>query len=392
MDFIPERLEFYLKKYYLTNYPYNLMLKWLSYGKANLLPNREFAFILKDDIHIRFLSFRTLDEFKEKILRTNPFKIDIGAVYNRPPLDRKKFADFYAVERELVFDIDLTDYDLIRNCCKEAKVCNKCWRWIIIAVKVLNLLLKSQFGFKHLLWVFSGRRGIHCWVADQKARSLNNKAREAVAKYLIIQGKENSAITKYRVHPMAEIAFRCILDSGEFENLIFEQGWLETQEEWNKILNLCPDVEMREIMDKEFRRVNTPQDRWELITMRFDQEKRAKIKEENAGTKLPNIPNELSINFLRFFVLEYAYPKLDEKVTIGINHLLKAPFTVHPKTGFIAVPLNIEDIDNFNLNELPRVDKLEEIGSENSSSVIQNTTSLSKYIETFNSFIEDLKE
>jgi len=25
----------------------------------------------------------------------------------------------------------------------------------------------------------------------------------------------------------------------------------------------------------------------------------------------------LSINFLRFFVLEYAYPKLDEKVTVG---------------------------------------------------------------------------
>jgi len=36
MDFIPERLEFYLKKYYLTNYPYNLMLKWLSYGKGFL--------------------------------------------------------------------------------------------------------------------------------------------------------------------------------------------------------------------------------------------------------------------------------------------------------------------------------------------------------------------
>uniref|UniRef100_A0A1I8B1P1 DNA primase n=1 Tax=Meloidogyne hapla TaxID=6305 RepID=A0A1I8B1P1_MELHA len=363
MDFIPEKLEFYLRNYYLNYYPHDLILKWLSYGKDNLLTNREFAFILKDDFHIRFLSFRTQEEFKEKLMRTNPTKIDIGAVYNRPPSDRKKVGDFYPVERELVFDIDLTDYDSIRNCCKEATICNKCWRWIIIAVKVLNLLLKSQFGFKHLLWVFSGRRGIHCWVADQKARLLTNKAREAIAKYLILQGKENSAVNKYRIHPMAELAFRCILDSGEFENLIFEQGWLDTQEEWSKILNLCPDVEMREIMDREFGRVDTPQDRWELITMRFDQVKRAKIKEENLGTKLPNMPNELAINFLRFFVFEYAYPRLDEKVTIGINHLLKAPFTIHPKTGFIAVPLNIEDINNFNLNEIPRVDKLEDIGN-----------------------------
>ncbi|KAF7635640.1 DNA primase [Meloidogyne graminicola] len=379
MEFIPESLEYYIKTYYSTFYPSDLIVKWLSYGKrrfcfANLLINREVAFILKDDRHLRYLSFSNLQEFKQKLIHTNPFKIDVGAVYNRPPQDKNKVGDFYPVERELIFDIDLPEYDSIRNCCRGALICHKCWRWIIIAVKVLNLLLRGQFAFKHLLWVFSGGKGIHCWVADREARLLNNKAREAVKNYFKIQGNENSVINKYRVHPMAEIVFRCILDSGEFENLIYEQGWLDTQEEWSKILKLCTDVEMREIMDREFGRVNTPQERWELITMRFDQIKRAKIKEEDPEIKLPPVPNELSINFLRLFVLEYAYPRLDENVTTGINHLLKAPFTVHPKTGFIAVPLNFEEITDstINLNELPRVDKL-----------VQNGTSLSKYLKEF---------
>lgn len=45
---------------------------------------REFAFILKDDVHLRYLSFSNTAEFMEKLQRSSPHKIDIGAVYNRP--------------------------------------------------------------------------------------------------------------------------------------------------------------------------------------------------------------------------------------------------------------------------------------------------------------------
>ena len=53
--------------------------------------------------------------------------------------------------------------------------------------------------------------------------------------------------------------------------------------------------------------------------------------------------------------LNVLYPRLDINVSKHINHLLKSPFCVHPKTGLISVPMNEQDIIGFSLDNIPSI-------------------------------------
>ena len=93
----------------------------------------------------------------------------------------------------------MTDYDSVRRCCSEANICSRCWGFITAAVKVLDGSIRNQFGYRHLLWVYSGRRGIHLWVSDQEALELNDEERKAVANYLTVVGGGKESKKKVNV-------------------------------------------------------------------------------------------------------------------------------------------------------------------------------------------------
>ena len=83
----------------------------------------------------------------------------------------------------------MTDYDSIRTCCSGADICRRCWTFIAAAVRVLDRALLDQFGYRHLLWVYSGRRGIHLWISDREALELTDDQRRALVGWLtVIQG------------------------------------------------------------------------------------------------------------------------------------------------------------------------------------------------------------
>jgi DNA primase small subunit len=104
----------------------------------------------------------------------------------------------------------MTDYDSVRQCCSDKKICKRCWAFIVLAAKVVDAILRADFGFSQLLWVYSGRRGIHCWVSDRAALELNDDQRKSIVGWIdVVKGgaKQDKKINLPRpLHP----AIQCV--------------------------------------------------------------------------------------------------------------------------------------------------------------------------------------
>jgi len=200
-----------LQAFYAHYFPTEDFINWLSYegvveNPKNYLQRREFSWTIKD-AYVRFKSVGSVEEFTKSILNKSPDKLDIGAVYTLPPCDKEKVAvgKFVPQEKELVFDIDLTDYDDVRFCgCKETSVCRECWQFAGCAMLVLEELLGNVFGSKHRMWIFSGRRGVHCWVCDDSFRKLTLEARTQIADFVSVYlGGDKNKFKKLSLNTVA---------------------------------------------------------------------------------------------------------------------------------------------------------------------------------------------
>ena len=100
--------------YYSLYYPIKLIIDWLCRNDIRKLKNRELCFTIENDRYIRYQSFDSLNQLKKRIQKLIPIKIDIGAIYNISPRyynDHKQTSDLIFQEKELIFDIDISDYN-----------------------------------------------------------------------------------------------------------------------------------------------------------------------------------------------------------------------------------------------------------------------------------------
>lgn len=266
LPFMDEDLNFLLFTYYKNFFPTREIADWLQLDEF-----REISFCLNDGKYIRYLTFTDFEEFYEKLITLVPAKIDIGAVYDVIPA--KNIAK-QVVGRELVFDIDLTDYD--RNCCKDKSVCNNCVVLIKVAVEVLDYSLRNELGFRNIGFVFSGRRGLHCWVNDPYTKSLTEVERSDIVKFYNTCCEKN----------------------------IFPEKYTEILKKYSRYM----EIQNFEDVGRQFT-----------------------IKDL----------------YRKMFI------KLDKDVTTSHIHLIKMPFCVHPNSGKLSVPLDVDEIEEFSVDNVP---------------------------------------
>uniref|UniRef100_A0A3P9HV31 DNA primase n=1 Tax=Oryzias latipes TaxID=8090 RepID=A0A3P9HV31_ORYLA len=402
-DYDPACLPDLLPLYYRRLFPFSQYYRWLNYGgvQKNYFQNREFSFTLKDDIYVRYQSFSTQNELEKEMQKMNPYKIDIGAVYSHRPNQHNtvKSGSFQALEKELVFDIDMTDYDDVRTCCSAADICSKCWTLMTIAIHILDRALREDFGFQHLLWVYSGRRGVHCWVCDEAARKLSAAGRSAVAEYLsLVKGGEETVkkvVLTDPIHPFISASLE-VVEKYFLEYAVQEQDILGRKECVDKVLALVPE-DVRNELQTKMKSVKQPEKLWKMI------KNEAKNKQ---GTV------KKGQHFEKEIMLQYCYPRLDVNVSKGVNHLLKSPFSVHPKTGRISVPIDLKEVDSFDPFVVPTISRIceeldrprteeekseESQDKENERDAVETRkmrdykrTSLAKYVKYFDSFLDGM--
>ncbi|KJZ76744.1 DNA primase small subunit [Hirsutella minnesotensis 3608] len=386
-----------MRSFYQRLFPWRQLFYWLNHSltPTNDFAHREIAFSLPNDVYLRYQSYTTADLLRKDVLRLMPSRFEIGPVYSTNPRDRKTLRNssaFKPIAKELCFDIDLTDYDDIRTCCADKTICNKCWAFITMAIKVIDVALREDFGFRHIMWVYSGRRGAHAWICDKKARSLDDSKRKAIAGYFDLGrgGGEGGKRVNIRrpLHPH-------VSRSLDILKTHFQQDILEVQDPWSsneradKLLQLLPDKELKDSLRRK----------WDAAPDRASFAKWSDIDAMAKTGASKSLDRKALLEAKQDIVLEYTYPRLDINVSKKLNHLLKSPFVVHPGTGRVCVPIDTRNLDDFDPLGVPTVQSLlaeidawEDDGRGDAGEDVKKSpsdwekTSLKPYVDYFRSF------
>jgi DNA primase small subunit len=421
-----------LSLYYQKLCPLGPMYDWITYGSpdATQRAKREYCVTLRtaqnDEVFVRYNCCATRDDFKRLMKRDGDddlvLKLDLGPVYSADVRAHvtASSTNFRCVERELVFDIDMDEYDKVRTCCSGKTVCRKCFRFLTSAVKVIDSVMREDFGFKHILYVFSGRRGVHCWVCDRRARELSDRARTAVAEYLNIDVNALDDRTKTPdialQHPTVRRSTELLM--REFPELLETQEIFDDPVQRGNLVRKfgsqqfsVPAGTPKDTQSQWYARNSHKHARFMYRVCFFSKRthslfnaflfflRRDAVVAESAAIRAKKSKDpeaSKGATAAQRIVLHHLYPRLDVEVSKHMNHLLKAPFCIHPATGKVCVPLDINTVDSFDPDTVPTLSKLlAELNAVPAATLARHNTpsaltSLAPYIAFFEDFVKNV--
>lgn len=356
--------------YYRRDFPADALHAFFAVAherqSGSALDCREWGVETVEGVFLRWLHCSSPEELVRLVTRSGTGKLNVGAVYGCSVAQRKRrqAAGMHPVQREFVVDIDLDDYGDVGK--DDLEGCDRHWPVVAIGLTAVRKVLETAFGFRHFLVVYSGRRGGHLWVCDRRARVMDNEKRASVVAFL--QGAMRAG-AQSSGEPGAAPSFDWVRDHPSLKELVahsvcfFENRGVRAAS--------AGGVGM---LDEAHRRDDFLASIDAALHARLRDTVRAKsgraaqvtIKEyvrRNDGNQLRRRYEDA--------VMTLVFPRLDINVSTHMGHMLKAPFSVHPKTGRVSVPLPLEcdvtawrpeigapDVQRLRMHETNDVDKL----------------------------------
>lgn len=148
--------------------------------------------------------------------------------------------------------------------------------------------------------------------------------------------------------------------------------------------------------------------KWDAAPHRSSASKWSDIDALAGAGDVPGLDARRLLEAKQDVVLEHTYPRLDAAVSRHRNHLLKAPFCVHPGTGRVCVPVDPASVDEFDPFDVPTVTELlAEVDAAAEERAVEGKgdsggadehrrapdwekTRLRPYVEYFRRFVHDL--
>jgi len=265
-----------------------------------MIESREFGFGFEKKIDFRHKRFNTNEELHKYLITNGPLFCSYSIAYYTAP-EAKPMSNKMMFNIDLVFDID------IHGCPRHSDkyVCDECLgRAKEDALKLIEEFLVPDFGVskKDISVNFSGNRGYHIHVNDDRYRGLKGKEREEIVSFLNGIG----------------------LDAGIF----------------------C----------EEGPRVNSPAWFGRIAKCIKERLERGEIKTSKREEYLDNIERGIWSNIREstWFYREFEECRkrfsanVDAQVTTDVSRLIRLPGTIHGETGLVAKRLrSVDDLGGF---------------------------------------------
>ncbi len=378
----------YLKRRFIDYYKENRA----NLPLVNSFDEREFGFIPWDTQirMIRHMNFSSRENLVKNLFSNGPRHVySSGALYLQPENKDMEGKGFKGCD--LIIDIDADhfytpckeDHDLwyckdcgksgrgiVDHCpnCKKSKfktltwICEKC---LDVAkneiIKLIYDFLVPDLGIdlNYVKIAFSGHRGYHLKIENEKIRTLSSDERRELADYF---AGENISFEILGLQAKGGTFYRFSKDNIGWAQKIIRK----TVEILNK-----PTTEIEKLLSNKEKFNFTKNYVKSLINSKQDFLNKLN---EDKRLSLPSIEGFGIASWKRFFtgVVHELRVEIDTPVTIDIHRLIRYPGSLHGKTGFKVQEILPNEIDDFSpLDE--KIEKLDPIVFE---SKVQTTQKL----------------